>query len=72
MVKTKQSIPEVLYFEDADVFMKAVEITEQKTMIQNCSIFKKNDREVEIYDTRADFLINVGINFAWLTKKDKE
>lgn len=69
-MKAKQSVPEVLYFEDADVFMKAVEITEQKTYIQNTSIFKKSEREVEIYDTQASFLINVGINFAWLTKKD--
>jgi hypothetical protein len=71
-MKKKQSQPEILYFEDTDVFMKAVELTELRTYIQNKSIFKKNEHEVEIYDTQASFLINVGMNYAWLIKKEKE
>lgn len=72
--KRKQSQPECLTFskKDADTFMKAVEITSQKTLISNNSISRKDDWTIEILDTRASFLISIGMNYAWLTKKDKE
>jgi hypothetical protein len=58
----KTQPPETLYFspEYIDVFMQAVKNASKRTMISNKSIFKKNDMEVEIYDTRAFFLIEVG------------
>jgi len=70
----KTQPPETLYFspEYIDVFMQAVENASKRTMISNKSIFKKNDMEVEIYDTRAFFLIEVGEQYEKLLQKEKD
>ena len=54
--------PEILHFspEYIDLFMKAVEKTEEKTFITNTSIIKRDERTVEVHSTRAYFLIEVG------------
>jgi hypothetical protein len=74
MTKSKQETPEIIYFaaEDIDLFMLAVRNVSIRTYISNNSIFKKNDREIEIYDTRAAFLINVGVEYQKLINKRKE
>jgi hypothetical protein len=74
MTKSKQETPEIIHFaaEDIDLFMLAVRNVSIRTYIGNNSIFKKNDREIEIYDTRAAFLINVGVEYQKLINKRKE
>jgi len=71
---TKKNTPEVLYFSDDEIdkFMQAVKNASVGTMISNNSILKKSDREVEIYDTRAAFLIQVGVEFMKLIQKEKD
>ena len=58
--------------EEANKFMQAVKNASKSTMISNSSIFKKNDREVEVYDTRAAFLIQVGVEWNKLLQKEKD
>jgi hypothetical protein len=64
-IMSKSEDPQILCFSEEfiDLFMKAVENAEKRTNIINESIFKKNEREVMVYDTRAQFLINVGIEY---------
>jgi hypothetical protein len=70
----KTQPPETLYFSpgDIDQFMQAVSNASKSTMISNRSIYKKNDREVEIYDTRAAFLIQVGVEWNKLLQKERD
>jgi hypothetical protein len=60
--KRKAPEPEIIHFspEYTDVFMQAVKNASERTMIHNDSIFKKDDHTIEIYDTRAIFLLEVG------------
>lgn len=69
----KKIKPEVLYFDPAylDLFMQAVENASKNTYISNDSIFRKDNRTVEIYDTKSNFLIMVGREYQKLiSKKD--
>lgn len=62
MKKEKKDKPEILHFSPkfADLFMEVVKKTEEKTFISNESIFKLDERTIEIHSTRAYFLIEVG------------
>lgn len=59
----KVNTPESIYFSDeyVDIFMQAVANASKHTQIHNDSIFRvKETREIQIFDTRAYFLIEVG------------
>ena len=70
----KKNPPEILYFsaEDINKFMQAVKNASKLTIITNSSIFKMNDREVEIHDTKAAFLIQVGVEWNKILQKEKD
>jgi len=69
--KMSEPRPEILNFskEYADLFMKAVENAEVRTLISNTSIFKNNDGSIVVHDTQAYFLINVGIEYQKLLEE---
>jgi len=69
--KTKKPFETLMYGEKFyPLFKEAVEITERETFVQNLSItFNDKKRTVQIRDTKADFLINVGRNYQKLISK---
>ena len=70
---TKKNEPELISFspEYTDVFMQAVQNASNRTMIHNESIYKRDDRTIEIYDTRAIYLLAVGEEYQKLVDQKK-
>lgn len=74
MYESKKAVPELIMLspEYVDVFMQAVENASLETLLSNNSIFKKDNRTIEIYDTRAQFLIQVGREYQKLLNQKQK